>query len=441
MSDSDLEQYRRIILEHVHNFAMQKLETSKFIPGKTNIPVSGKVLFPEDITNVVDSVLDMWFTNGRFTENFEKALANFFGIRKSLFVNSGSSANLVAFSTLTSKKLGKRSIGPGDEVITAALGFPTTINPIIQNKATPVFIDIESGTYNIDVEDIKSAISHRTKAIMVAHTLGNPFNVNSIAQICKENNLWLIEDCCDAFGATYDGKLVGTFGDLATLSFYPAHHITSGEGGAVLINSPALAKIAESFRDWGRDCYCAPGENNTCHKRFKWKLGDLPQGYDHKYIYSEIGFNLKATDLQAALGLSQLKHLEFFITARRKNFDYLYKNLKKFEAYLQLPHWDSKSNPSWFGFPITLTGRLLNKRNEFIEYLNAKNIDTRLLFAGNILKQPGYLGISHRKIGNLDTTNNVMVNSFWIGNYPGLSTEHLDYVVSSISEFIDGVKK
>ncbi len=413
---------------------------SKFVAGETLIPVSGKVIDGEDIGNIVDSALDGWLTSGRFTEDFQRALAKFVGVRNALFVNSGSSANLVALSALTSPKLGQRALKPGDEVLTVAMGFPTTVNPIIQNGLKPVLVDVELQTYDAIADRLLEAVGPKTKAIMMAHTLGNPFNLDLVKKLCAENNLWLVEDSCDALGSTYDGQKTGSFGDLATVSFYPAHHITTGEGGAVLVKSPLVSRQVESFRDWGRDCYCETGKDNTCQKRFEWKLGDLPEGYDHKYTYSHIGYNLKATDLQAALGLSQLKKLEFFIKRRRENFDYLYRGLYRIDELL-LPIATAKSEPSWFGFPITIRPDSGINRENLLRFLDERKIGTRLMFAGNIIRQPAYKNIDFRIVGDLRNSDIVMNHTFWIGVYPGLTDQMLDYVIESISEFVTKSKK
>jgi CDP-6-deoxy-D-xylo-4-hexulose-3-dehydrase len=407
----------------------------KFNPGVTPVPVSGKVVDGEDIGSIVESALDGWFTSGRFTKEFEHGLANFVGVRDALFVNSGSSANLIALSALTSPKLGKRRLLPGDEVITVSMGFPTTVNPIIQNGLRPVLVDIALQTYSALSERLTEAISPKTRAIMMAHTLGNPFELDFVQELCKEYDLWLIEDSCDALGSTYQGQRTGSFGDLATFSFYPAHHITTGEGGAVLVNSPLIRRQAESIRDWGRDCYCETGRDNTCHKRFEWKLGELPEGYDHKYIYSHIGYNLKATDLQAALGLSQLNKLEFFINRRKENFSHLYTGLINTEGLL-LPIATKGSDPSWFGFPITLDPSHPANRRELIQFLSDRNIGTRLMFAGNLIRQPAYRHVDFRVVGNLANSDIVMDRSFWVGVYPGLSFEMLDYVIESIQQYM-----
>lgn len=424
------------ILGSVRAFAQEKTAAPEFVRGESLVPVSGKVLDADDYVALVESSLEGWLTAGRFHEDFERALARYVGVRNSLFVNSGSSANLVALSALTSPKLGKRALKPGDEVITVAAGFPTTVNPIIQNRLIPVFVDIAIGTYDAIIDQIREAISPKTRAIMMAHTLGNPFDVDQIKQICKEHNLWLIEDSCDALGSTYGGKKTGSFGDTATLSFYPAHHITTGEGGAVFVNSPLVKKQVESFRDWGRDCYCPTGHDNTCFKRFEWQLGDLPKGYDHKYIYSHIGYNLKATDMQAALGLSQLKKLDQFVVRRKENFQTLSKSLADIESFI-MPEATPKSDPSWFGFPITIRPDSGLDRTALLRHLDEKKIGTRLLFAGNLLKQPAYRGIEHRVIGNLENSDLVMTNTFWLGVYPGLSNEMLEYVSEVIHDFVE----
>jgi CDP-6-deoxy-D-xylo-4-hexulose-3-dehydrase len=404
-------------------------------PGEDYIPVSGKVITEEELMYGVDSVLDGWLTTGRYAKEFERKLARWFGSRHALLVNSGSSANLVAFYALTSPKLGDRALKPGDEVITVAAGFPTTVNPIIQYGCVPVFLDIDIPTYNIDIRELENAITDKTKAIMIAHTLGNPFNLRAIMEVAKKHDLWVVEDDCDSLGAKYDGKKTGTFGDIATLSFYPAHHITMGEGGAVLINNPKLKKIAESFRDWGRDCWCAPGCDDTCGKRFNYQLGDLPSSYDHKYIYSHIGFNLKATDMQASIGLKQLEKVDGFIQKRIDNHRYLYSKLEGLKDKLILPEATKYSEPSWFGFLITIKKDTSLNRNELIRFLENSKIGTRLLFGGNMLKQPAYKGINHRVVGTLKNSDLITTNSFWVGIWPGLETEHLDYIAKKIIKF------
>jgi CDP-4-dehydro-6-deoxyglucose reductase, E1 len=427
---------RQEILALVEKFAAESLKTQEFVPGESVVPVSGKVLDPSDIAALVDASLDGWLTAGRFHEDFERALARYVGARSALFVNSGSSANLVALSALTSPKLGKRALKPGDEVLTVAAGFPTTVNPIIQNNLRPVLVDVNLGTYDAIPEMLREAVSSKTKAIMMAHTLGNPFDLDTVRELCDKHGLWLVEDSCDALGSTYDGKKTGSFGDTATLSFYPAHHITTGEGGAVFVKSPLVRKQAESFRDWGRDCYCETGHDNTCHKRFEWQLGTLPVGYDHKYIYSHIGYNLKATDMQAALGLSQLKKIDTFSDARKRNFNYLHDGLSKVEGLI-MPRATEKSDPSWFGFPLTLDPAHPADREELLRFLDSRKIGTRLLFAGNLTRQPAYKNVDWRIVGDLTNTDIVMKRTFWVGTFPGLTTLMLDYIISSIGEFME----
>ena len=423
---------REQIAKLVEQYAALEFAPKEFIPGQTPVPPAGKLLDAMEIKNMVEASLDGWLTTGRFNTEFERNLARFFGVRHAITVNSGSSANLVAFSTLTSPTLNERAIKPGDEVIGVAAGFPTTVNPILQFGAVPVFVDVELGTYNIDSTKIEAAISPKTKAIMLAHTLGNPYNLDVITGLCKKYNLWLIEDCCDALGTTYHGKKVGTFGDLATLSFYPAHHITMGEGGAVLTNEPRLKRIAESFRDWGRDCFCDPGKDNTCGKRFCWKLGDLPEGYDHKYTYSHIGYNLKITDMQAACGLAQLEKVPAFIQKRKDNFEFLKSRLANCEQFLVLPQATANSDPSWFGFPITLKPNAPITRLELLQKLDAQKIGTRLLFAGNLTRQPSMIGRNFRVSGDLTNTDVVMNQTFWIGLQPALTREMLEFATSQI---------
>ena len=410
--------------------------SKKIIPGLDYISVTGKVIDHNDILAGVDATLDGWLTTGRYAKEFESNLATYIGAKTSLLVNSGSSANLVAFYALTSPSLRSRAIKKGDEVITVAAGFPTTINPLIQFGCIPVFVDIDIPTYNIDATKIEAAISSKTKAIMIAHALGNPFNLDVICALAKKYNLWLIEDDCDSLGATYNDKKTGSFGDLATLSFYPAHHITMGEGGAVLVNNRRLQTPALSFRDWGRDCYCETGCDNTCNKRFGWKSGDLPEGYDHKYIYSHIGFNLKVTDSQAAIGLSQLAKADSFIAKRRENHKSLYDLFKPLEEHFILPEATKNSNPSWFGFMLTIRDPKKINRNKLVQYLENNKIGTRLFFGGNMIKQPAYINIEKRIVGTLDNSDKVMNDSFWIGVWPGLSEKHLIYIVDKVILFL-----
>ncbi len=431
---------RQSILADVRAFAAKALAPRDFVPGESTVPVSGKVLSPEDYAALVDASLDGWFTSGRFHADFERALARFVGARSALFVNSGSSANLVALSGLTSPKLGRRALEPGDEVITVAAGFPTTVNPIIQNGLRPVVVDVELGTYDAIADRLREAVGPKTRAIMMAHTLGNPFDLDTVRELCQEHRLWLVEDSCDALGSTYDGQRTGSFGDTATVSFYPAHHITTGEGGAVFVKSPLVRRQVESFRDWGRDCYCDTGCDNTCMKRFEWKLGDLPEGYDHKYIYSHIGYNLKATDMQAALGLSQLDKIDAFTDMRKRNFAYLLKRLAGVEG-LVLPRATEKSEPSWFGFPLTIDPEHPASRNELMKFLDARKIGARLIFAGNLTKQPAYRHVDFRVVGDLTNTDIVMNRSFWVGVYPGLTQPMLDYIADTIIEFMEDASK
>lgn len=431
-----MDNLRSEIHELVKQYVEIKYQPKNFEPDVTVIPPSGKKIGFEEISNMIDASLDGWLTAGRFNTEFENKLSEFIGVNHLITVNSGSSANLVAFSTLTSPKLGERAIHKGDEVIGVAAGFPTTVNPIIQFGAVPVFVDVDSETHNIDVELIEAAISSKTKAIMLAHSLGNPFNLDVITTICKKYNLWLIEDCCDALGSMYKGKMVGTFGDIATLSFYPAHHITMGEGGAVFSNSKELIQIAESFRDWGRDCYCASGKDNTCGKRFCWKLGDLPYGYDHKYTYSHLGYNLKITDMQAACGLAQISKLPDFITRRKENFKFLKERLTSCTEYLHLPSATPNSDPSWFGFPITIRDECPVTRLDLVTYLDQHQIGTRLLFAGNLVRQPSMQQSVYRVSGSLVNTDRIMNNTFWIGVQPSLTNEMLNFVCIKIEEYL-----
>jgi CDP-6-deoxy-D-xylo-4-hexulose-3-dehydrase len=406
-----------------------------FVAGETPVPVSGKVFGANEVQHLVDSGLDFWLTTGRFAAQFERAFAKVMGVRHAILVNSGSSANLVALSALTSPSLGEERLKKGDEVITVAAGFPTTVNPIIQNGLVPVFIDVHLPTYGAEVSQLEAALSSKTRAVMMAHTLGNPFDLAAVTAFCATHDLYLVEDCCDAVGARYAGKGVGTFGDLATTSFYPAHHITMGEGGAVLTKAPALKTLVESFRDWGRDCWCEPGKDNTCGKRFCWQLGDLPEGYDHKYTYSHIGYNLKATDMQAAVGVAQLERLPGFIEARRRNFDFLYRSLSELSDVLLLPEATPNSEPSWFGFPILVREDAPFSRDALTAFLESRKIATRLVFGGNLVRQPAYKDVEHRVVGDLAQSDRVMRGAFWVGVYPGLTEAMLSYVAESIHEF------
>jgi len=433
MSDR-IKELRRQTVELAGQYAREMFVPPVFIPGETPVPVSGKVLGDKEVQFMVEASLDAWLTTGRFNHAFEERLKFFLGVKHVLTVNSGSSANLVAFSALTSPKLGERAIKPGDEVIAVAAAFPTTVNPVIQHGCVPVFVDVSLPTYNIAPDKIEAAITGKTKAIMLAHTLGNPFDLRSVREIADKHHLWLIEDCCDALGSTYEGKKVGTFGDVATLSFYPAHHITMGEGGAVFTNNGRLKLIIESIRDWGRDCFCDPGKDDTCGKRFQWRLGDLPEGYDHKYIYSHLGYNLKISDMQAAVGLAQMDRLEGFIESRKRNFTYLRKKLTLLGEYFILPEATRNSGPSWFGFPITVSEKAPFSRLELLRFLHKRKIGTRLMFAGNLTRQPYFQGLRYRVSGDLVNTDRVMNQTFWIGVFPGLSEAMLLYIVSSFEE-------
>jgi CDP-6-deoxy-D-xylo-4-hexulose-3-dehydrase len=408
------------------------------VPGVSPCPVNGRVYDASDMRSLVDSSLDFWLTTGRFNDAFEAGLAKRTGAEFAMTVNSGSSANLVAFSAMTSPKLKARALKPGDEVITAATGFPTTINPILSAGLVPVFVDMLPDTYNFDPAKVAEAITPKTRAIVAAHTLGNPFDLAAIRTLCDDHGLWLMEDCCDALGSTYGGKNVGLFGDIATLSFYPAHHITTGEGGAVFSNDAFLRRLAESFRDWGRDCYCAPGCDNTCGKRFGWKMGGLPKGYDHKFTYGHLGYNLKMTDMQASVGLAQLDHLDGFIAARKANFAALKTGLATLQDVLALPEATPNSDPSWFGFPITLRPGAPFSRNDLTQHLDARRIGTRLLFGGNLVRQPYMEGRNFRIHGDLPVADAIMNNSFWIGVYPGLTSDHIAYMIEVIQDFCQG---
>jgi len=432
---SEAERLRAQILELVGEYHHAAFPATEFDPGTSPVLVSGRVFDEKEITALVDSSLDFWLTTGRYAAEFERRFAKErFGRRHTILVNSGSSANLVAFSALTSVKIGERRIKPGDEVITVATGFPTTINPIIQNGAVPVFLDVEIPTYNVDVTHLEEALSEKTRAVMLAHTLGNPFDLATVTAFCEANELFLIEDCCDALGSTYDGKPVGSFGEFASVSFYPAHHITMGEGGAVICNDGKLKVIAESFRDWGRDCWCEPGDQDTCGKRFDQQFGELPQGYDHKYTYSEIGYNLKITDMQAAVGVAQLEKLDGFIEARNRNFKRLYEGLKDLEEVMILPQATPNSEPSWFGFPIAIRPEAAVTRNEVVRALEGRGIATRLLFGGNLMRQPAYRDVEHRVVGEMTNSDFVMENVFWIGVYPGLQEEQINFMLEVLHD-------
>ncbi len=431
------DQLRQTILKNVEEFYSLEFAQKPFIPGQTMVSVSGKVFDAGELKNLTEAALDFWLTTGRFASAFEKSLGQFMNCRGVVLCNSGSSANLLAVSALTSPELGERALKPGDEVITTAAGFPTTVNPIIQNNLKPVFVDIDSVTHNIDIDFLKQAVGPRTRAVIAAHVLGNPFALDEVLKIARQHNLWVIEDNCDALGSAYRGQLTGTFADMATLSFYPAHHITMGEGGCVLTNNERLKKILKSFRDWGRDCWCEPGKDNTCGKRFEWQLGELPYGYDHKYIYSHIGYNLKMTDMQAAVGVAQLAKLEGFIKIRRQNWQLLYEGLKPFQEFITLPQPTPQSDPSWFGFAITVRPQAPFDRNAIIAHLEQHKIATRLLFAGNLLKQPAYKNIDCRIVGNLNNTDLVMNQTFWIGVYPGITDVMINYVLDVFKSFFN----
>jgi CDP-6-deoxy-D-xylo-4-hexulose-3-dehydrase len=426
---------RKITAYYVKNFSTQKYKKNDFVAGKSPVPVSGKVIGEKELQNMVEASLDGWLTTGRFNQQFEKELAEFIGIKHLITVNSGSSANLVAFATLTSPKLRERAIKKDDEVITVAAGFPTTVNPIVQLGAIPVFVDVDLATHNVNADLIEAAITPKTKAIMLAHTLGNPFNLKKVKALCDKYKLWLIEDCCDALGAKHENKMVGTWGDIATLSFYPAHHITMGEGGAVFTNSKKLIKIAESFRDWGRDCYCKPGCDDTCGIRFKWKLGTLPESYDHKYTYSHLGYNLKISDMQAACGLAQLERIPEFIKQRNENFEYLKNRLSTLRDFIELTEATENSTPSWFGFPITIKKNVGINRVDLIKFLDKNKIATRLIFAGNLTRQPYFKNIKYRVSGELTNTDITMNHSLWLGVFPALEKKQLDFIVEKLKEF------
>jgi CDP-6-deoxy-D-xylo-4-hexulose-3-dehydrase len=431
------DQLRQEIATLVQQYHQAAFPAKPFLGGISTLPVSGKVFDADEMQHLVESSLDFWLTTGRYAEQFETQFAKVMGMKHALLCNSGSSANLLAVTALTSPRLKKRALKDGDEVITVAAGFPTTVNPILQNRLVPVFVDVQLGTYDATMESIEAAIGPKTKAIVMAHTLGNPFNLDGVMSIAKEHNLFVVEDTCDAVGATYNDKPVGSFGDISTTSFYPAHHITMGEGGCVLVKSAPMKKIVESLRDWGRDCWCPPGNDNTCGRRFDWQLGELPYGYDHKYVYSHIGYNLKLTDMQAAVGVAQLKKLPNFIEARRRNFNRLYAGLKKFEEVLILPETTPKSNPSWFGFAITIRPGAPFSRLELVQHIESRRIGTRLLFGGNLMRQPAYIGMPHRIVGPLTNADIITDNTFWLGVYPGLTDEMVDFMIATVAEFIE----
>jgi CDP-6-deoxy-D-xylo-4-hexulose-3-dehydrase len=430
------EELREQILRLVTEYTKQRHASRAFVPGETVIPPSGKVFGAEEVCNAVDASLDFWLTTGRFNADFERKLAEFLDIRWAVTTNSGSSANLLAIAALTSPKLGDEALRPGDEIITVAAGFPTTVNPAVHYGLIPVFVDVDIPTYNIEPDKIEAAVTSKTSAIMLAHTLGNPFNLAEVMRVAEKYDLWVIEDCCDALGARYNGKLVGSFGDIGTLSFYPAHHITMGEGGAVFSQDNQLKVLVESFRDWGRDCWCDPGKDNTCGKRFQWQLGDLPFGYDHKYVYSHIGYNLKITDFQAAVGLAQLDRANGFIAQRRANFAYLHALLKPFEEFLILPEATPGSDPSWFGFPITVRGEAPFSRLELLTFYDEAKIGSRLLFSGNLTRQPAYKDVQYRISGTLKNTDTVMNQTFWLGIYPGITEPMMDFVAQRTGDMI-----
>ena len=431
------DQLRQEIAALVEQYHQAAFPAKPFLGGISTLPVSGKVFDADEMQHLVESSLDFWLTTGRYAEQFETQFAKVMGMKHALLCNSGSSANLLAVTALTSPRLKKRALKDGDEVITVAAGFPTTVNPILQNRLVPVFVDVQLGTYDATMESIEAAIGPKTKAIVMAHTLGNPFNLDGVMSIAKEHNLFVVEDTCDAVGATYNDKPVGSFGDISTTSFYPAHHITMGEGGCVLVKSAPMKKIVESLRDWGRDCWCPPGNDNTCGRRFDWQLGELPYGYDHKYVYSHIGYNLKLTDMQAAVGVAQLKKLPDFIEARRHNFNRLYAGLKKFEEVLILPEATPNSNPSWFGFAITIRPGAPFSRLDLVQHIESRRIGTRLLFGGNLMRQPAYIGMPHRVVGPLTNADIITDNTFWLGVYPGLTDEMVDFMIATVAEFID----
>jgi CDP-4-dehydro-6-deoxyglucose reductase, E1 len=432
----DPKQLRAAILDLVREYHGAAFPQRDFVPGESAVPVSGRVFDGEDIAALVDSSLDFWLTTGRFASEFENRFSHYMGVRHVVLCNSGSSANLLAIAALTSKKLGKRRLAPGDEVVTVATGFPTTVNPMVQHGLVPVFVDVELGTYNAIPERLEDAIGPKTKAIMMAHTLGNPFDLDVATELAERHNLWLIEDNCDAVGSTYRGKKTAGFGDLATVSFYPAHHLTMGEGGAVLMPKKATRKLVESFRDWGRDCWCEPGDADTCGRRFDWQLGQLPYGYDHKYIYSHIGYNLKLTDMQAAVGVAQMDKLEGFVERRKETWARLHAGLADLQEHLLLPRATEHSDPSWFGFCLSVRPEAPFTRHALVQHLESRRIGTRELFGGNLTRQPAYQDVPYRVVGDLTNADYVMHNTFWIGVYPGLSDEMVDYMIGAVREFV-----
>lgn len=435
MTEHTLETIKNDIFNKVKEYYVLKNGDGGFIPGITAVPYAGRIYDEREVISLVDSALDFWLTSGRFAEEFEREFARFLGVKHCLLTNSGSSANLLAISSLTSKKLGEKRLRPGDEVITVAAGFPTTVGPIVQNRLTPVFLDVDLGTYNIKADMIEDAISDRTRAIFVAHTLGNPFDLDKALEVAEEHDLWLIEDNCDALGSRYKGKYTGTFGHIATFSFYPAHHITMGEGGALATNDGLLKRIIESFRDWGRDCWCAPGCDNTCGNRYNWQLGSLPFGYDHKFTYSHLGYNLKLTDMQAAVGVEQLKKLPSFIDARKRNFKYLLDGLKKYDKYFILPEAGPDTDPSWFGFILTVREGAGFTKSDIVKYLEGRKIATRMLFAGNVVRHPCFEEVDYRVHKELTNTDTIMNNAFWVGVYPGITAEMIDYMINAFDLF------
>ena len=431
---------RKQILKLTQEFYQQQFSGKSFVAGKDRIHYGGRIFDENELMNLVDSSLDFWLTAGRYAEEFEARLSAYLGVSNAILVNSGSSANLIAITSLTSHKLEERRLKPGDEVITVAAGFPTTIAPLVQNQLIPVFVDIDIGNYNIRTEDIENAISPKTRALFIAHALGNPFDIDAIISIAEKHDLWLIEDNCDALGSRYKARLTGTFGHFATLSFYAAHHITTGEGGCVITNDETLARIARSFRDWGRDCYCEGGQSNRCGKRFSQKFGDLPLGYDHRYVYSHLGYNLKMTDMQAAVGLAQMDKLDHFIERRKNNFQRLRSGLKHLDAFLLLPTATADSDPSWFCFPISVRENAPFTRTQLTEYLESNLVETRNLFGGNLLRHPALANVKCRVVGNLKNTDFIMNNSFFIGVYPGITNRHIDYIIDIFNSFIDSMK-